>query len=254
MIAKRITTAMFSLLLAIPLFAQDRAEKIEQARKLLAARDFQKAETLVREVLNAEPEDAEARCVLGLSLLGRDKFKEAETAAREVLQAAPEDFEAHYVLGLSLLGQEKPKEAEQALLKAEKAMPEIKPEEPDNALRFRASSVQVGLARVYLEQKQLDKAADAFIRAEKTQSKNADVYFYRGMLDAHRKDYAAAARDMDKAIELDPRRAEAYYYAGIAYNQIKKPDKMVERFQEFLKLAPDAPEAAKVRALLRSIR
>jgi len=254
MILKRFATAVCILILVTPLLAQDRAEKIEQIRKLLAAREYQQAESLAREVLNAAPGDAEARGVLGWSLLGQNKFKEAETAAREGLHAAPEDVEANCVLGWSLLGQNRSKEAEQALLKAETAVPEIKPEDTNEPLRFRASAVHIGLARVYMEQKQLDKAADAFSRAEKIQPKNPDLYYYRGMLDAHRKDYAAAARDMDKAIELDPKRAEAYYYAGIAYNQIKKPDKMVERFQAFLKLAPDAPEAAKVKALLRSIR
>jgi tetratricopeptide (TPR) repeat protein len=244
----------YFLILSIPFFGLETAEKISQARKLLEVREYLKAETVVREALSSAPGNAEARCVLGLSLLGQNKFKDSETVVRNVLNAAPEDVEANYVLGLSLLGQEKLKEAEQAILKADKAMPEIDPKYPDDARRARAGAIRIGLARVYMEQNQLDKAGDALSRAEKIQPKDPDLYYYRGILDAHRKDYAAVARDMDKTIELDPKRAEAYYYAGIAYNQIKKPDRMVERFQLFLKIAPDAPEAAKVRALLRSIR
>ena len=53
---------------------------------------------------------------------------------------------------------------------------------------------------------------------------------------------------------MNPENPYAHYYAGLAYNQIKRPDKMLEHFRTFLKLAPEAPEAPKVRALLRGIR
>jgi tetratricopeptide (TPR) repeat protein len=204
------------LLLAIPLFGQDTAEKIERARKLLADKDYKQAESIAREVLGEASENADANYLLGMSLLGQDRFKEAEDA----------------------------------LLKADKAASS----EGSPSTGPKPEAIQVGLARAYMDQKELDKAGEALARAEKMRPDDPDVYYYRGMLDAHRQDYAAAARDMDKAIELDPKRAYAYYYSGIAYNQIKRPDKMVERFQMFLKLAPDAPEAAKVRALLRVVR
>jgi tetratricopeptide (TPR) repeat protein len=205
------------LVLAIPLFGQDTADKMERARKLLAEKDYKQAESVVREVLGEAPENADANYVLGLSLLGQDRFKEAEEALLKADKAAS----------------------------SEGAAPSTSP---------RPEAIQVGLARAYMDQKELDKAGEALARADKMKPDDPDVYYYRGMLDAHRQDYAAAARDMDKTIELDPKRAHAYYYSGIAYNQIKRPDKMVERFQMFLKLAPDAPEAAKVRALLRVVR
>ncbi len=252
------------LVLALPLLGQDTAEKIEQTQKLIEAREYKKAEAAARQILNEEPENAKAMCMLGSSLLGQDKFKEAEASVQEILKAEPEHAEANYVLGLSILGQDKLKEAEIVLLKAEKAMPPTEPQEeisPEEAQKqktpstsFMSDSIQIGLARVFMGQKQLSKAETALSRAEKIRRNNPDLYFYRGMLDAHNKDYAASARNMDKTIEMDPKRAQAYYYAGIAYSQIRQMDKVVDRFQTFLKLAPDAPEAAKVKALLRNIR
>ena len=38
-----------------------------------------------------------------------------------------------------------------------------------------------------------------------------------------------------------------YYYAGLAYSNTKRPDKMVDSFNNFLRLEPKAPEAAGVR-------
>jgi tetratricopeptide (TPR) repeat protein len=258
------TTGFLGMMfLVLPLMGQDTAERIEQTQKLIDTREYKKAEAAAREILQEEPDNAKASCMLGISLLGQDRFKEAEASVQEILAAEPENAEANYVLGLSRLDQDKFKEAETFFLKAEKTMPATEPEEkpaPEEdqkiapSTSFMADSIQIGLARVFMEQKQLDKAQAALSRAEKIRRHNPDLYFYRGMLDAHRKDYAAAARDMDKSIELDPRRPEAYYYSGIAYSQIKQMDKVVDRFQTFLKLAPDAPEAPKVKALLRSIR
>jgi regulator of sirC expression with transglutaminase-like and TPR domain len=70
----------------------------------------------------------------------------------------------------------------------------------------------------------------------------------------HRENHAAAVKALERAIKLDPKKAYSHYYAGIAYGNLKRPDKMAEHFQYFLRLAPEAPEAAKVRSYLRSLR
>ena len=208
------------------LFAgQSTGDRLDQSRKLLEAGEHKAAEVSLREILSEEPAQAEAGYLLGLSLLGQERFVEAEVA----LLAAETELP--------------PKET-----------PEAAGPEAEASPRFMADNIQIALARVYMGQKQLDKAEAALNRAEEVRRSNPDLYFYRGVLGAHLKNYAAAARDMDRTIEMDPKKAEAYYFAGIAYSQIKQPDKMVERFQSFLKLAPDAPEAAKVKALLRGVR
>jgi len=187
-------------------------------------------------------------------LMTVNQYPEAEAALREALSEEPENPEANQLLGLCLLELKRYPEAEQAFLKAEKALPGQSEPPADPPRSPRPEEVQIGLARALMEQKELDRAAEALARAEQLNPQNADLYFYRGIYDAHRQDYAAAAADMDKAIELNPEKAYAYYYSGIAYNQIRKPDKMVQRFQMFLKLAPEAPEAAKVKTLLRAVR
>ncbi|MBM3790485.1 MAG: tetratricopeptide repeat protein [Acidobacteria bacterium] len=176
------------------------------------------------------------------------KFQEAEDLLREALSGEPENAEAGYWLGLCLLELKEYEEAEKALRNAE----ENRPEEP--RAMPRVDMIRIGLARSYMERDRLNEAQAALDAAVKIKADNPDAYYYRGMLDARRKDYAASARSMDKAIELDPRNAYAHYYAGLAYNQIKRPDLVVQRLQMFLKLAPDAPEAVKVQSLLRSIR
>jgi len=184
------------------------------------------------------------------------KFQEAETTLRDVLRAEPKNVQAHYTLGLTLLELQRFAEAADEFSRADKLTP------PSNQIRMvkvessapRRDEIKIGLTRAYMGQKQFDKAKIPLDEAQQIRSDNPDVYHYRGMLDSQRGDYVAATSDFESAIKLNPKNAYAYYYAGLAYNKLKRPDKMVQHFETFLKLAPNAPEAGKVRALLSSIR
>jgi tetratricopeptide (TPR) repeat protein len=103
-------------------------------------------------------------------------------------------------------------------------------------------------------QEQLDEAQAALDEAQQIKPDNPEVHYYRGILAGHRKDYNAAVAAFEKALELKPDHVYAHYHAGLAYNILKRPDKMLEHFHAFLKLAPDAPEAPKVKTVLQTGR
>ena len=181
----------------------------------------------------------------GAELYSAYKYEDAVKELRKALDADPENLAARYYLGLSLLQLEDYKGAEEQLKKAEEAKAEQVP---------RLDQIKVGLARVSMEQKDYDKARAYLDEAAANNADNLDVYLYRGKLALHREDYTAAASELEKAVEMNPEAAYAHYYSALAYNKLKRPDRMVSEFQVFLKLAPDAPEANKVRSLLRSVR
>jgi superkiller protein 3 len=184
------------------------------------------------------------------------KFHEAETALRDILRVEPNNAQAHYTLGLTLLELQRFAEAADEFSRTDKLTP------PSNQIKMvklessalRRDDIKIGLGRAYMGLKQFDKAKIALDEAQQIRSDNPDVFYYRGMLNSQRGDFVAAASDLESAIKLNPKNAYAYYYAGLAYNKLKRPDKMVQHFETFLKLAPNAPEAGKVRALLSSIR
>jgi len=68
------------------------------------------------------------------------------------------------------------------------------------------------------------------------------------------RDFVAAAETLDRCIAANPRRAYAYYYAGMAYRQLDRVDLMADRFDTFVRLAPDAPERPQVETILNSLR
>jgi len=67
-----------------------------------------------------------------------------------------------------------------------------------------------------------------------------------------RRDFAAAAEAFDRCIQANPTLAYAYYRAGLAYYEIDRPDQMVNRFETFMRLAPDAPERPQVESILKA--
>jgi len=177
----------------------------------------------------------------GIDLYHAKKYAEAEQVLAQAVQANNEDARAHEHLGLARLSLGKPDEAYAELSRAEDLAPD-------------SDSVKVGLARVLIEKKDFDKAEAALKKARELNADNADVPLYFGALKVARRNYSEAIQDLNDAISRKPDSAYAHYYAGLAYNGMKRPDKMVESFQTFLKLAPDAPEAERVRSLLRSVR
>lgn len=177
----------------------------------------------------------------GIQLYESGKYDEAERILRSVVDSDAKNARAHQYLGLALLNLDKPEEALASLRHADQLDP-------------RLTDVKLGLTRVYLEQRKLGEAEDSLKKLEVIAPNNKELPFYRGLLHAARGDHERAVKDLEVALKERPENARAHYYLGLSYSRVNRPDKMVEHFQYFLKLAPDAPEAPKVRSLLRNVR
>ena len=177
----------------------------------------------------------------GIELYNAKKYAEAEQLLAQVGPDNAGNARLHEYLGLSRLALGKVDDAHAELTRAQDLAPT-------------SDSIKVGLARVFIEKKDFDTAEETLKKAHEINTENADVPLYSGAVKVAKRSYAEAIKDLNEAIARKPDNAYAHYYAGLAYNGLKRPDKMVESFQTFLKLAPDAPEAERVRSLLRSVR
>jgi tetratricopeptide (TPR) repeat protein len=63
-----------------------------------------------------------------------------------------------------------------------------------------------------------------------------------------------AIQAMTAAMDAKPDLAYAYYWRGQAYYQKKQPDRLIGDFETFLRLAPNAPEAASVKQFLATVK
>jgi tetratricopeptide (TPR) repeat protein len=194
---------------------------------------------------------AMAQTEKGIELYNSGEFNKAEEAFREVLKNRPDDLQAGYYLGLSLLMQEKYQEALETFQKAKAAVDKggLSGEAgiPDKG------QLEIALTRAHLGLKQYPEVWECLEAAEKAKANPADIHAFRGAYYLERNDVENAAKELEKAIELDYLNAYAYYYSGYAYLRLGNPARAVDMFEMFLRLAPYAPEAAKAKFLIDSL-
>lgn len=171
----------------------------------------------------------------GKQLYSQGNYAEAEKELRAVVDGAADNAQANLYLGRALLALDRAGDAERHLVRA-------------NEIES-TGDTKLGLAQLALKQKDLDKAEAALNDAA-----GDELEFVRGQIHLQRNRNEEAARDLEQALEKQPSNAYAHYYAGLAYNNLRRPDKMMTHFELFLKMKPDAPEARKVRSVLRSVR
>jgi tetratricopeptide (TPR) repeat protein len=100
----------------------------------------------------------------------------------------------------------------------------------------------------------LDEAAEAAKKAVDADGNSAQARFQLGLVESARNNQQEAADAFAKAAEIDPQMAYAHYEAGMAFYKAKKVDRMAVYFENFLKLAPNAPERPAVQSVMKTVR
>ena len=113
---------------------------------------------------------------------------------------------------------------------------------------------EVGTAGTALLDGNLDAAQAAAKKAVGIDGNLAQAQYQLGLVESARSEQAAAAEAFARAAELDPQMAYAHYEAGMAFYKAKRVDRMAVYFENFLKLAPAAPERPAVQSIMRTIR
>ncbi len=110
------------------------------------------------------------------------------------------------------------------------------------------------LANLYLENGQLSEGKALLDKLPPTAITDPTAYINIGILFMNKKNPADAVTYLTKAITMDPKRAETYYYRGLAELQLKKNKEAKTDLQQVLALAPDSSEANDAKQLLASLR
>jgi len=102
--------------------------------------------------------------------------------------------------------------------------------------------------------KKADEARRALKKAAKTDFDPVMVDFQIGMTYIIDQNWKAARDAFDDVHEMDPRYAHLYFFRGIAWEKIGRKDALLYDLGQFVKLAPNSPEAKQARAILASVR
>ena len=112
----------------------------------------------------------------------------------------------------------------------------------------------IGESGVALVEGNLEVAGAAAKKAVELDGNSPQAQYQLGLVESARNNHPAAAAAFAKSAELDPQMAYAHYEAGMAFYKAKKVDRMAVYFENFLKLAPDAPEAPAVKSIMKTVR
>jgi tetratricopeptide (TPR) repeat protein len=112
----------------------------------------------------------------------------------------------------------------------------------------------IGESGQRLVQNDVDAALNAAQQVVAAAGDMAEAHFQLGLVLAKRREWPAAAQAFDRASELNPNLAYAHYYGGLMHYRANRPDQMAIHFDEFLKLAPEAPERPEVLQIMKTVR
>lgn len=171
----------------------------------------------------------------GVELYNKGDYAQAIAPLREAVQANPEDAPALRYLGLAILESGgSPEEASGHITKAREL-------DPDGS--------RLAMARLQVALKEYDAAEELLKECDCD-----DAGYVEGQLRLQQQRFKEAADKFETFLKSNSGHAYAHYYAGLAYNGLRRQDRMLTHFELFLRMKPDAPEARKVRAVLKTGR
>ena len=112
----------------------------------------------------------------------------------------------------------------------------------------------VGQSAVALADNNRDAALAAARQAVEKNATLAEAQYQLGRVLEAAGDHPGAADAFAKAAASNPQMAYAHYYAAMNYYEAKRVDRMAVYFENFLRVAPNAPERPGVESIMRTVR
>lgn len=192
--------------------------------------DVNEAMERFNEVLRVKPNNTDAHLNLGKTLADQGRYDEAMSHYNEVLRLLPNDAAAYQHVGVMLVNQGRFDEAIAMLRKGLEHKP------------TNSAMLHIGLGTIYMQQGELDEAISEFQiavrqRPDSTTFNNLGVALsLKGKIDE-------AVKCHKKAIQLDPRNAEAYYNLGNILLSQEKFKKAISEYDKAVRINPKYTKA-----------
>ncbi len=127
----------------------------------------------------------------------------------------------------------------------------------DEAEKATSGENQNAAAQFYLgaslvRNKQYGRAREALETAQELGFDRAMVQHQIGLSHLFARQWGPARKAFDAAIEAESSFAPSYYWRAMAWDKLGRTDNMLIDLDQFVKLAPGAPEAGKAKAVLAS--
>ncbi len=201
------------------------AAVLQPALTALNAGRPQDAERLARDVLKADPRDAQAIRILGYALLMQERAAEA-VAALEPLVRGRHDAEIETQLAIALRQTGRDEEALGTLRRAVKRRPP-----------FAGAFQELGV--LLLSMGRYDEAVDVLSRGRDIAPMMPELSIQLGNALLQRKDPAQAKAAYARALDIAPGAYDALYGLAMAHRQLDENEAAAACFRRCLRSAPD---------------
>jgi hypothetical protein len=109
------------------------------------------------------------------------------------------------------------------------------------------------LANLYLQNGQLDAGKQLLEKLPPSAITDPNAYINVGILFLNKNNPTDAVTYFSKAIEMDPKLPDGFYYRGLANAQLKKTAAARSDFEQVVALAPDSVDAKDSKAMLAAL-
>jgi len=184
------------------------------AHSLLKAQAFQQAADVAEQALKSNPKDAQLTLTLGVARYGQRRFEEAISLFLEVIAIDPQIEQPYEFLG-------------RVLDQAGNRLPEIvKDYETWAGKNPQTAKAQLLLAKGLLAGDPKSKRAEDLLRRSiALDPKEWEAPFQLGVLLASEHDYAGAAKELTRSIELNGKEPMPHYHLARVYDRLGEPEK-----------------------------
>jgi tetratricopeptide (TPR) repeat protein len=164
----------------------------------------------------------------------------------QTTKASPADAAASYWRGEILYRQNKRTDAGAAWQAAAKSAGDAVKKDPNNA------TAQFYLGASLVRSKQYEDARKALRLAVRGGFDEPMVNHQIGLSYLFAEQWQEAKEAFDLGLSVDPRYAPMYFWRAMAWDKLGRKDNMLIDLDQYVKLAPNGPDAGKAKALLKA--
>ncbi len=265
---QRMTTRQFLLaggsLLALSLMSQPEVgarayTTYEKGLEKFSHRQFAQSIPIFQQAVKEDPKDADAWTFLGRAYMMQDQFPDSIEACTKAIELNPQGAQAYTFREFCYF---QIKRIREGLEDSEKAIKYYKPNayEPslvwalDNRVRAcrmirRPDLIEQDLnvlqtyevldkAIKHREWARLNDALNTVDQAIKNMPKNADMWFFRGVVNSNKRDFWNAAADFSNAIRCAPEAWFLYYFRADVYRELNQNREAVSDLSTIINAKP----------------
>lgn len=178
----------------------------------------------------------------GLEAARRNENERAANFLRLAVEAYPNFPAALTELGVTQLKLKRAEKAAEALSASLKLVPEDQ-------------GTLLAYGRALLELRRPAEAEEQFRKALKKNAASPSAHLYLGLILLGRREFPEAEAELQAAAGANAGEAvRAHYYLGGLYWELKQYKRAAEELETYLKLAPTAPDAERLRATIKKLR